>query len=131
MVRNQGEPGGGPFWASSGRGEIRPQIVEAAQVGPDPRQRAILRSATHFNPVNLVCSLRDRRGRPFDLSRFVDPRTAFVSRKLSGGTGIKVLEWPGLWNGAMATWNTAFVEVPGETFAPVKTVFDLLRPEHQ
>jgi len=131
MVQNQGEPGGGPFWASSGRGAVRPQIVEASQVGPSPAQRAILRSATHFNPVNLVCGLRDHRGRPFELSRFVDDQAAFVSRKFSGGKEIQVLEWPGLWNGAMAEWNTVFVEVPGATFAPVKTVFDLLRPEHQ
>lgn len=131
MVPNEGEPGGGPFWVRDSKGEVHPQIVEASQVGADPAQQAILRSATHFNPVNLACSLKDHRGRAFDLARFVDPATAFVSVKASGGNRIKVLEWPGLWNGAMAGWNTVFVEVPLATFAPVKTVLDLLRPEHR
>ena len=135
MVRNQGEPGGGPFWARSSAeagGGISPQIVEASQVDPrDPGQQAILRSSTHFNPVDLVCALRDRHGAPYDLDLYVDPATVFISAKTFEGRPLKALERPGLWNGAMAEWNTLFVEVPDATFAPVKTVLDLLRPEHQ
>ncbi|HPW56291.1 MAG: DUF4301 family protein [Thermoanaerobaculaceae bacterium] len=132
MVRNQGEPGGGPFWTRDEHGIARPQIVEGSQIDPDdPGQRAILRRATHFNPVDLVCALRDPHGRPYDLTRFVDPRAVFVSRKSHQGRPLLALERPGLWNGAMARWSTLFVEVPVATFAPVKTLFDLLRPEHQ
>lgn len=132
MVRNEGEPGGGPFWVADERGVPRPQIVEASQVDPDdPRQQAILRRATHFNPVALVCAVRDAEARPYDLTRFVDPRAVFVARKSHQGRPLLALERPGLWNGAMARWSTLFVEVPAATFAPVKTVFDLLRPEHQ
>lgn len=132
MVRNTGEPGGGPFWVRGGDERATPQIVEAAQVDlDDPSQRAAWEGATHFNPVDLVCSLRDRRGQPYDLGAFVDPEAAFVSRKVSDDRPLWALERPGLWNGAMAGWNTLFVEVPAATFAPVKTVFDLLRPEHQ
>ncbi len=135
MVRNQGEPGGGPFWVQStqdGFGGVAPQIVEASQVDPgDPEQQSILRQSTHFNPVDLVCGLRDHHGAPYDLDRYVDPATVFISAKTFEGRPLKALERPGLWNGAMAGWNTLFVEVPDATFAPVKTVLDLLRPEHQ
>jgi hypothetical protein len=132
VVRNQGEPGGGPFWVESPSGGISPQIVEASQIDPkDPEQQAALKSSTHFNPVDLFCGLRDRHGRPYDLHRFVDPSTVFIAEKTHEGRPIKALERPGLWNGAMAGWNTVFVEVPDATFAPVKTVLDLLRAEHQ
>jgi hypothetical protein len=132
VVRNEGEPGGGPFWVRDAQGLVSAQIVEASQVDADaPGQQEILRSATHFNPVDLVCGVRDRHGRAYDLDRFVDPRTVFISRKSHAGRPLLALERPGLWNGAMAHWNTLFVEVPVETFAPVKTVFDLLRPQHQ
>lgn len=131
MVRNQGEPGGGPFWAADREGEITRQIVEASQVSADPAQRAILASSTHFNPVDLVCALRDPEGKPYELAAFVDPSTVFITEKSADGRPLKALERPGLWNGAMAGWHTAFVEVPAATFAPVKTVLDLLRPEHR
>jgi Domain of unknown function (DUF4301) len=132
VVRDQGEPGGGPFWVEGPDGEITAQIVESSQVDvSDPSQRKIWSSPTHFNPVDLVLSLRDQTGRPYDLDRFVDPSTVFISKRSRDGRDLKALELPGLWNGAMASWNTVFVEVPGETFAPVKTVLDLLRPEHQ
>ena len=131
VVRNEGEPGGGPFWVAGPGGESR-QIVESAQVNlADPAQAAIWGAATHFNPVDLACSLRDAAGRPFDLARFVDERAVFVSKKTHGGRPLRAFERPGLWNGAMAHWETVFVEVPGLTFAPVKTILDLLRPEHQ
>jgi hypothetical protein len=108
------------------------QIVESSQVDhADPRQEAIWRTSTHFNPVDLVCALREPDGTPYQLARFVDPATVFISRKSKDGHVLKALERPGLWNGAMARWHTVFVEVPIETFTPVKTVFDLLRPEHQ
>jgi hypothetical protein len=139
MVSNTGETGGGPFWVRSApgstggeAGEVSLQIVETAQVDrSSPEQEARLAAATHFNPVDLVCSLRDRHGRPHDLERYVDPGTAFLAEKSYEGRALKALEHPGLWNGAMAGWNTVFVEVPAATFAPVKTVLDLLRPEHQ
>ncbi|MCZ6727153.1 MAG: DUF4301 family protein [Acidobacteria bacterium] len=131
MVRNEGEPGGGPFWIADAQGLAKPQIVESAQIDrSDPVQATAWDGATHFNPVDLVCSLRDRASKPYDLARFIDPATAFVSRKEHEGRGLWALERPGLWNGAMAGWNTVFVEVPAATFAPVKTVLDLLRPEH-
>lgn len=130
VVRNEGEPGGGPFWVAGPAGESR-QIVESAQVNlRDPAQAAIWGAATHFNPVHLACSLRDAAGRPFDLARFVDERAVFVAKKTHEGRTLFALERPGLWNGAMAGWETTFVEVPKETFAPVKTILDLLRPEH-
>ncbi len=132
VVRNQGEPGGGPFWVESPSGGISPQIVETSQIDPkDPEQQAALEASTHFNPVDITCGLRDRHGRRYDLHRFVDPATVFIAEKSHEGSPLKVLERPGLWNGAMAGWNTVFVEVPDATFAPVKTVLDLLRPEHQ
>jgi hypothetical protein len=132
VVRTQGEPGGGPFWVQAPDGEVSVQIVETSQIDlSDPGQRAAHAASTHFNPVDLHCALRGRRGRPHDLERWVDPATVFIAQKSHEGRPLKALERPGLWNGAMAGWNTVFVEVPVETFAPVKTVLDLLRPEHQ
>ena len=132
VVPNTGEPGGGPFWVRHADGAMSMQIVETSQVDmQSDSQRAILRASTHFNPVNLVCGVRDFRGQPFDLRRFTDPQTGFISQKSHEGKALKALELPGLWNGAMAGWNTVFVETPLSTFNPVKTVLDLLRPEHQ
>ena len=132
VVRNQGEPGGGPFWVESPSGGISPQIVETSQIDPaSPEQQAVLKASSHFNPVDVACGLRDRHGRPYDLQRTIDPATVFIAEKSHEGRSLKALERPGLWNGAMAGWNTVFVEVPDATFAPVKTVLDLLRPEHQ
>ncbi len=132
VVPAAGEPGGAPFWVRGRDGRASLQIVEAAQVDPaSPAAQEVFRSATHFNPVNIACSLRDRRGRPFDLRRFVDEEAVIVTRKSWEGRPILALERPGLWNGSMAGWITLFVEVPRETFAPVKTVLDLLRPEHR
>jgi len=132
VVRNEGEPGGGPFWVRGEDGKVSRQIVEESQIdGGDPAQRAIWERATHFNPVDLVCAVRDFRGVPFDLRRFIDPKTASVTVKSERGRDIKVLEHPGLWNGSMARWLTVFVEVPLLTFNPVKTVADLLRPHHR
>ena len=131
VVKNEGEPGGGPFWVEGPDGETR-QIVESAQVNlANPEQAAIWGAATHFNPVDLACSLLDASGRPFDLPSFVDERAVFIAKRTHEGRVLFALERPGLWNGAMALWDTVFVEVPKETFAPVKTVLDLLRPEHQ
>jgi len=132
VVKNDGEPGGAPFWVMHEDGRRSMQIVEASQVNlDDPTQRQIFESSTHFNPVDIVCALRSKNGRPFDLEAFVDPSAVFLSTKSYEGRDLVALERPGLWNGAMAWWNTIFVEVPASTFAPVKTVFDLLRPEHQ
>jgi hypothetical protein len=132
MVRNEGEPGGGPFWVEHPDGSLSRQIVETSQVDTAlPEQRALLAASTHFNPVDLVCGVRDYRGQPFDLQHFADPNTGFISHKTYASRPLKALELPGLWNGAMAYWNTVFVEVPLSTFSPVKTVLDLLRPEHQ
>lgn len=132
MVRNEGEPGGGPFWARGVDGVARLQIVESAEVDlSDPEQKSIWEASTHFNPVDLVLGVRDWRGNPYALDLFAEPRAVFRARKSSGGRELVALERPGLWNGAMAHWNSVFVEVPASTFAPVKTVFDLLRPEHQ
>lgn len=132
MVRNEGEPGGGPFWVRHADGGESLQIVESSQIDhADPEQEQHFKAATHFNPVDLVCAVRDPEGRPHDLSRYVDPETGFIARKSKDGVDLKALERPGLWNGAMAHWNTVFVEVPLTTFNPVKTVFDLLRPAHQ
>jgi hypothetical protein len=132
MVRNQAEPGGGPFWVKHPEGGVSLQIVEKSQIDTsDVTQRTIMEESTHFNPVDLVCGVRDYRGAPFDLKKYVDPETFFISVKSKDGMELKALELPGLWNGAMAFWNTVFIEVPIITFNPVKTVFDLLRPEHQ
>lgn len=131
MVKNQGEPGGGPFITQNTQGKKSLQIVETAQINrKDPSQEAILSGATHFNPVDLVCATKNYRGRYFDLRQFVDPETGFISKKSKGATVLKSQELPGLWNGAMANWTTLFVEVPLATFNPVKTVNDLLRKEH-
>jgi hypothetical protein len=132
VVANTGEPGGGPFWVRDENGDLSLQIVESAQVDPSSgKQRSIFASSTHFNPVHIACGLRDWRGRPHDLRRFVDAEAVFISRKSKDGRELRALERPGLWNGAMAGWNTVFVELPPLSFAPVKTVNDLLRPEHQ
>jgi hypothetical protein len=132
MVPNTGEPGGGPFWARTSDGKVGPQIVEMAQIDTTaPDQRDVVSRATHFNPVFMACGLRDRRGKRYDLDRFVDHDAVIVSRKSHEGRDLKSLERPGLWNGAMAYWNTLFIEIPIETFNPVKTVNDLLRPPHQ
>jgi hypothetical protein len=132
VVPNTGEPGGGPFWVRHADGTTSLQIVETSQVDTQAEtQRAILQASTHFNPVNLVCGVRDFRHQPFDLTDFTDPETGFISQKSHEGKALKALELPGLWNGAMARWNTVFVEVPITTFNPVKTVLDLLRQEHQ
>ena len=132
MVKNTGEPGGGPFWVEGKSGEKSLQIVETAQIDPgDDVQQDMLAGSTHFNPVDLVCGVRDWRGEPFDLREYVDPETVFISMKSMDGKELKALEHPGLWNGAMAHWITLFVEVPAITFNPVKTVNDLLRKEHQ
>ncbi|HUK62098.1 MAG TPA: DUF4301 family protein, partial [Dongiaceae bacterium] len=131
MVPNTGEPGGGPFWVRSPGGLTR-QIVESAELDPArPDQRDCFARGTHFNPVFLVCGLRDHRGRPYPLADFVDPSAIILTRKNSGGRGLLALERPGLWNGAMARWLTVFVEIPVEVFTPVKGLNDLLRPEHQ
>ena len=132
MVKNQGEPGGGPFITLNTHGIKSLQIVETAQINrKDPTQEAILNQATHFNPVDLVCATKNYRGRYFDLRKYVDPDTGFISKKTKGAVTLKSQELPGLWNGAMAYWNTLFVEVPLATFNPVKTVNDLLRKEHR
>lgn len=129
MVRNEGEPGGGPFWVAGADGLETLQIAESNQIAPEKRE--LMRLAIHFNPVDLVCSFRTSKGGRFDLREFVDPATGFISRKSDGGRELLAQELPGLWNGAMARWNTVFVEVPITTFSPVKVVTDLLRPEHQ
>lgn len=133
VVRNEGEPGGGPFWVQAQGAETPSlQIVESSQVDmADAGQKRIFETSRFFNPVDLVCSLQDYRNRKFDLARYVDPSTAFIARKSFKGKEIKAMELPGLWNGAMAGWNTLFVEVPQSVFTPVKTVNDLLRPQHQ
>ena len=132
MVKNEGEPGGGPFWVKDPINGMSLQIVETAQIDPDSdEQQAILNSSTHFNPVDLVCGVRNRAGEPFDLRRYVDQNAVFISKKSKEGKELKALEHPGLWNGGMARWVTLFVEVPAITFNPVKTVNDLLRKEHQ
>ena len=132
MVKNLGEPGGGPFYTIDTRNRRSLQIVESAQVNHnDPKQEAIFQASTHFNPVDLVCCTKDYRGRYFNLRRYVDPMTGFISKKSKGAQTLKSQELPGLWNGAMADWITLFVEVPVATFNPVKTVNDLLRKEHR
>ena len=127
VVKNTGEPGGGPFLVREADGSISCQILESTQIS-DP---ALMAQSTHFNPVDLVCAIRDYEGKPFDLPKYVDPQTGFISNKSKDGKELLALELPGLWNGAMAKWNTIFVEVPVSTFNPVKTVNDLLREQHQ
>ena len=132
MVKNAGEPGGGPFLARNADGSQSLQIVESSQIDlRDAAVEKIFRASTHFNPVDLVCSFRDYKGGAYDLRAFRDPATGFISQKSKDGRALKALELPGLWNGAMSDWNTMFVEVPLSTFSPVKTVTDLLRHEHQ
>ncbi|MDN3203741.1 DUF4301 family protein [Algoriphagus sediminis] len=132
MVKNTGEPGGGPFWVLEDDGSQSLQILETAQIDlNDPESKAHMNAATHFNPVDLVCGTRNYKGESFDLLKFRDMKTGFITEKSKGGRELKALELPGLWNGSMAGWNTLFVEVPLITFNPVKTVNDLLRDEHQ
>ncbi len=132
MVKNEGEPGGGPFWVKDKNRQDTLQIVESSQIDMDnPDQQKIFEGSTHFNPVDLVCITKDHNGNKFDLLNYIDPETGFISTKSIGGNTIKAIELPGLWNGAMANWLTIFVEVPVETFNPVKTINDLLRPAHQ
>lgn len=132
MVKNQGEPGGGPFWAKNPDGTTSLQIVEQSQVDMgNPRVKEIFGRSTHFNPVDIACSIRNYKGEKFNLSNFLDPQAGFISIKSKNGKQLKALELPGLWNGAMSRWITFFVEVPIATFTPVKTVNDLLRSEHQ
>ena len=129
MVRNEGEPGGGPFWVANPDGTESLQIAESSQIAP--ADQPLMQAATHFNPVDLVCGIRDSKGRKFDLRRYTDPATGFISSKSAGGRPLRAQELPGLWNGAMARWNTVFVDVPITTFSPVKVVQDLLRPQHR
>lgn len=132
MVKNEGEPGGGPFWVRSYKGNVTLQIVESSQVDAQNREQAeILAKATHFNPVDLVCATKNYRGEKFDLTQFIDPSKGFIVHKNNKGKDLKGYELPGLWNGAMAKWITVFIEVPLVTFNPVKTVNDLLKPAHQ
>jgi len=131
-VRNEGEPGGGPFWVEDSNGNESLQIIEEAQIDrSDPDQVLIWKESAYFNPVDLVCAVRDYKGKKFDLGRFVDQDSFFISRKTHDNQKIRALELPGLWNGSMAFWNTIFVEVPLGTFNPVKEVKDLLRPPHK
>jgi hypothetical protein len=132
MVKNEGEPGGGPFWVRMSDGRTSLQIVESAQINLEAHdQNEVFKNATHFNPVDVVCSLKDHKGEKFDLLKYRDPATGFISQKSKDGKDLRALELPGLWNGSMAFWNTIFVEVPLSTFNPVKTVHDLLKDEHQ
>ena len=132
MVRNVGEPGGGPFFTVNPDGTVSLQILESSQIDMnDPDKKAFFEQGTHFNPVDLVCAVKDPKGNKYNLPDFVDKNTGFISQKSKDGRELQALELPGLWNGAMSDWNTVFVEVPIETFNPVKTVNDLLRPQHQ
>lgn len=132
MVKNEGEPGGGPFWVKGESGDISLQIIESAQIDTmNKSQKEILTNATHFNPVDLVCGVKNFKGEIFDLQKFIDHKTAFITVKTKSGKDLKALELPGLWNGSMSNWNTIFVEVPLITFNPVKTVTDLLKLAHQ
>jgi hypothetical protein len=132
VVENTGAPGGGPFLIKDKNGNLSYQIVEMSQIDTNnSQQKGLVEKATHFNPVDLVCGVRNYKGEKFDLLNFSDPDLGFISNKSYNGKDIKALELPGLWNGAMANWNTVFVEVPLITFNPVKTVNDLLNKEHQ
>ncbi len=132
MVKNEGEPGGGPFWVKDINGNISLQIVESAQVNmSNESQVSLFKNSTHFNPVDLVCGVKNYKGEKYNLLNFVDEKQGFITEKTKEGKDLKALELPGLWNGAMAFWNTIFVEVPLVTFNPVKTVNDLLKPSHQ
>ena len=129
MVKNEGEPGGGPFWVRDDEGREQLHIAESSQIAP--KDMHLMKEATHFNPVDLVCGVKRYDGTKYDLTHYTDPKTGFISSKSAGGRELRAQELPGLWNGAMANWNTIFVEVPISTFSPVKVVQDLLRPEHQ
>ena len=129
MVKNEGEPGGGPFWVRDDEGREQLQIAESSQIAKEDMH--LMKEATHFNPVDLVCGVMRYDGTKYDLTKYTDPKTGFISSKSAGGRELRAQELPGLWNGAMANWNTLFVEVPISTFSPVKVVQDLLRPEHQ
>ncbi len=129
MVKNEGEPGGGPFWVRDEEGREQLQIAESSQIAKEDMH--LMKEATHFNPVDLVCGVMRHDGTKYDLTKYTDPKTGFISSKSAGGRELRAQELPGLWNGAMANWNTIFVEVPITTFSPVKVVQDLLRPEHQ
>ncbi|MBR5151017.1 MAG: DUF4301 family protein, partial [Bacteroidaceae bacterium] len=132
MVRNVGEPGGGPFLAYNSDGTVSLQILESSQIDMNnPKAKAMFEEGTHFNPVDLVCSVKNYKDEKFNLPNYVDPSTGFISHKSKNGRELKAMELPGLWNGAMSDWNTVFVEVPLATFNPVKTVNDLLRDTHQ
>lgn len=132
MVRNVGEPGGGPFLAYNPDGTVSLQVLESSQIDmSDPEKKAMFENGTHFNPVDLVCAIKDFKGEKFNLPEYVDPATGFISHKSKDGKELKALELPGLWNGAMSDWSTVFVEVPLATFNPVKTVNDLYREQHQ
>lgn len=132
MVKNVGEPGGGPFLAYNPDGTVSLQILESSQIDmKDPEKKAMFEQGTHFNPVDLVCAIRDYKGNKFNLLDYVDKATGFISYKSKNGKDLKALELPGLWNGSMSDWSTVFVEVPLSTFNPVKTVNDLLREQHQ
>lgn len=132
MVKNEGEPGGGPFWVKNDENTVVLQIVESAQIDMDESSQAdLVKGATHFNPVDLICGVRNHEGAGYELLKFRDPKTGFITQKSKDGKDLKAQELPGLWNGAMAHWNTIFVEVPIITFNPVKTVNDLLRDQHQ
>ena len=129
MVRNEGEPGGGPFWVANADGTQTLQIAESSQIAAEDMH--LMKDATHFNPVDLVCGVYAADGKKYNLLDYTDPATGFISSKSSGGRDLRAQELPGLWNGAMADWNTIFVDVPISTFSPVKVVQDLLRPQHQ
>lgn len=132
MVPNTGEPGGSPFWVSDSNGGESIRIVESAEVNPsDPEQAGLFRTATHFNPVDMICALRDPSGRPYHLAEFSDSKAFLITRKIHEDRKLSGLEWPGLWNGGMAHWDTVCVEIPLSLFTPVKTQEDLRRPEHQ
>ncbi|HBX50193.1 MAG TPA: DUF4301 domain-containing protein [Bacteroidales bacterium] len=132
MVANEGEPGGGPFWVENADGTASLHILESSQIDQkNKKQKELWEKATHFNPVDLVCATKNYKGKKFNLQKFVDPKTGFISIKSKDGKDLKAMELPGLWNGAMSDWNTIFVEVPIITFNPVKAIWDLLRKEHQ
>jgi hypothetical protein len=132
MVENEGEPGGGPFWVEDKNGELSLQIVESSQIDPtNATKQVVMNQSTHFNPVDIVCFIKDYKGNKFNLHNFRDIHTGIITEKTKDGKKIKVQELPGLWNGSMANWLTFFVEVPSITFNPVKTLNDLLRDGHK
>ncbi len=132
MVKNEGEPGGGPFWVKDDDGTLSLQIVEQAQINfNDEQQKKIFTGSTHFNPVDIICGLRDYKGKNFNLLNFIDHQSGIITKKSKDGIQLKALELPGLWNGAMADWITIFIEVQISTFSPVKEINDLLRKQHQ